>query len=81
MAKGLYIKVSNNRFGFDPALGCKIRFRKADGTWVDAAGYPYVKGKVVVCTPPTGLTGTVNLEMSALINGALRTSEYPFPLT
>ncbi len=80
-AKGLYIKVSNNRFAFDTAQACKVRFRKADGTWVDSAGYPYVKGKVVVCTPPTGLTGTVNLEMSALINGALRTSEYPFPLT
>ena len=81
VAKGLYMKVSNNRFEFDPARGCKVRFRKADNTYVDAAGYPYVKGKVVVCTPPAGLTGTVHLELTALINGALRTSEYPFPLT
>ena len=31
--------------------------------------------------PCHGLTGTVHMEMTALINGALRTSEYPFPLT
>jgi hypothetical protein len=31
--------------------------------------------------PPTGLTGVVHVEITALINGSLRTSEYPFPLT
>lgn len=79
--KGLVCKFSNRSFQFDPAAGCKIAFRKADNTMVDAAGYPYVKGRTVVCTPPAGLTGTVHVECSALINGALRTSEYPFPLT
>ncbi len=46
-------------------------------TFVNASGYPYMKGKIVVCTPPAGLTGTVYVEMAALVNGALRTTEYP----
>lgn len=79
--KGLYCRVSNSKFEFDPAKGCSVRFRKEDGSFVNAAGYPYVKGKIVVCTPPGGLTGTLYLEMTALINGSLRTSEYPFALT
>lgn len=79
--KGLFMRFSNSRFEFNPAAACKVRFRKADGTFVDAAGYPYVKGKTVVCLPPTGLTGVVHVEITALINGSLRTSEYPFPLT
>lgn len=79
--KGLYSRFSNNRFEFAPAKGCKMRFRKSDGSFVEAAGYPFVKGNTVVCTPPAGLTGTVYLEVTALINGALRTSEYSFPLT
>ena len=79
--KGLCCRFSNNRFEFDATRGCKMRFRKEDGTFVDAAGYPYIKGKTVVCTPPSGLTGTVHIECTALINGALRTSEYPFALT
>jgi len=78
---GLYCRLGNNRIRFDRAQGCKMRFRKADNTYVDAAGYPFVKGNTVVCTPPAGLTGTVYLECTALINGALRTAEYPFPLT
>ena len=81
VGKGLSTRFSNNKFEFLPASGCKIRFRKADNTFVDAAGYPYIKGKTVVCTPPAGLAGTVNVEITALINGSLRTSEYPFPLT
>jgi hypothetical protein len=79
--KGLFMRFSNNKFEFDPAAGCKARFRKSDNTFVEAAGYPYIKGKTVVCTPPAGLTGTVHVEVTALINGSLRTSEYPFPLT
>ncbi len=79
--KGLTCRFNNNRFEFDSTAGCKVAFRKADNTLVDAAGYPYVKGKTVVCLPPTGLTGTVDIEITALINGTLRTSEYPFPLT
>lgn len=79
--KGLTCRFSNRKFAFDPTGGCKARFRKADGTFVDAAGYPYIKGNTVVVTPPSGLTGTVHIEVTALINAALRTSEYPFPLT
>lgn len=81
VGKGLSTRFSNNKFEFLPANGCKMSFRKADNTKVDAAGYPYIKGKTVVCTPPAGLTGAVYLECTALINGSLRTSEYPFPLT
>lgn len=81
VAKGLTCRFSNNRFEFNTAQGCKIAFRKSDNTKVDAAGYPYIKGKTVVCLPPAGLTGTVYVEVTALINGTLRTSEYPFPLT
>lgn len=79
--KGLCMRFRNNKFDFNPTAACKVRFRKADGTFVDAAGYPYIKGKTVVCTPPSGLTGVVHVEITALINGSLRTSEYPFPLT
>lgn len=79
--KGLTCRFSNRKFEFSVADGCKMRFRKADNTFVDAAGYPFIKGTTVVCTPPTGLTGTVHIEATALINGSLRTSEYPFPLT
>lgn len=81
VGKGLTCRFSNSSFLFDPTQGCKMRFEKEDGTYVDAAGYPYIKGKTVVCTPPAGLTGTTMLECTALINGSLRTSEYPFPLT
>jgi hypothetical protein len=49
--KGLFMRFSNSRFEFNPAAACKVRFRKADGTFVDAAGYPYIKGKTVVCLP------------------------------
>jgi len=79
--KGLLTRFGNSKFEFDPAKLCKARFRKADNTYVDAAGYPYIKGNNVVITPPAGLTGAVYLEISALINGTLRTSEYPFALT
>ena len=79
--KGLFTRYQNRNFLFDIAQGCKARFRKADNTFADAAGYPFVKGNTVVITPPAGLTGTVYLEITALINGSLRTSEYPFPLT
>lgn len=81
VGKGLTTRFSNNKFEFLPASGCKMAFRKSDNTKVDAAGYPFIKGKTVVCTPPAGLTGTVYVECTALINGSLRTSEYPFPLT
>ncbi len=79
--KGLTCRFSNRKFEFDPGAGCKLRFRKADNTYVEAAGYPHIKGNTVVGLPPAGLTGTVYLECTALINGSLRTSEYPFPLT
>jgi hypothetical protein len=79
--KGLTSRFSNRKFEFNAAAGCKIRFRKSDNTYVDAAGYPFIKGSTVVSTPPSGLTGTVFIECTALINGTLRTSEYPFPLT
>lgn len=80
-AKGLTTRFSNRKFLFDTTRGCKIRFRKSDNTFVDATGYPYIKGNTVVCTPPTPLTGVVHAEATCLINGALRTSEYPFPLS
>jgi hypothetical protein len=79
--KGLTVRFSNRKFVFDVAGGCKMSFRKSDNTVVDASGYPFIKGTTVVCTPPTGLTGTVSLISCALINGTLRTAEYPFPLT
>jgi hypothetical protein len=79
--KGLYLRFGNSKFEFDTAKQCKVRFRKADNTYVDASGYPYIKGNTVVVTPPTGLTGAVYVEATAIINGALRTSEYPFALT
>lgn len=79
--KGLTVRFSNRKFEFATPTGCKMRFGKADNTIVDAAGYPFVKGNTVVCTPPAGLSGTVFLIGCALINGTLRTAEYPFPLT
>ncbi|HRQ83386.1 MAG TPA: hypothetical protein PKZ97_19900, partial [Azospirillaceae bacterium] len=68
--KGLVIRFGNKRFEFDPAQDCKIRFRKSDGTYADAASYPFIKGNTVVAMAPAGLTRTVHLEATALINQA-----------
>lgn len=80
--KGLTIVLGNRRAVFDTAnQSHRVRFQKADGTWVTAAGYPYIKGSTIVCLPPTGLTGQVTLELTLEINGSIRTGIYPFPLS
>lgn len=78
---GLTCRFANRTFKFDLTRGCKLRFQKSDGTWVDAASYPYIKGNTVVCIPPAGLTGAVSLEVHACIGEAMRSAVYPFPLT
>ncbi len=78
--KGLTLIMGNRRMKFDPAAGCKVRFRKSDGTYVDATNYPYAKGTTVVCTVPTGLTGSLEVEITIDINGGLRTGTYAFPI-
>ena len=79
--QGLTIILGNRRCHFDHTnANHRVRFQKADGTWVVAAGYPYFKGTTLVCLPPAGLTGEVLLELTMDINGTLRTAVYSFPL-
>ena len=78
--KGLTLIMGNRRMKFDPAAGSLVRFRKSDGTYVNASNYPYVKGTTVVCTVPTGLTGSLEIEITMEINGSLRTGTYPFAI-
>jgi len=79
--QGLTIILGNRRVNFDPANeNHRVRFQKADGTWVVAAGYPHFKGSTLVCLVPPGLTGEILLELTLNINGSLRTGMYAFPL-
>ncbi len=78
----LTIILGNRNGKFDPSqTGQRVRYRKADGTWVLAGGYPYIKGNTIVANVPAGLTGALELEITMELNGSLRTSTYAFPLT
>ena len=81
--KGLTLILGNRNATFTPASNTnhRVRFQKADGTWVVAATYPYIKGNTVVVLVPAGLTGMVNLEISIGIRGSVRTAIYPIPLS
>jgi hypothetical protein len=79
--KGLTLIMGNRRMKFDPGAGGLVRFRKSDGTYVNASNYPYIKGTTVVCTVPAGLTGSLEVEITIEINGGLRTGTYAFPIT
>lgn len=81
-SQGLTITMSNRHFKFDPNLpGHVVTFQTEDGTEVAATGYPFCKGVTIVCTVPPGLTGPLLMSISAEINGFLRRTTYPFPLT
>jgi hypothetical protein len=80
--EALTIILGNHNPKFDPTqTGQWVRFQKADGSYVMAAGYPYIKGNTIVCLVPATLTGTVELELTLELNGYLRTGRYAFPLT
>jgi hypothetical protein len=80
--QGLTIILGNRNPKFDPTqTGQWVRFQKSDGTYVTSSSYPYIKGNTIVCVPPTGLTGTVELEITLELNGMLRTGRYSFPLS
>ena len=80
-AKALTIILGNRSPQFDPGKsGQMVRFRKADGTFVNAASYPHIKGNTIVCMAPAGLTGPVELEITLELNGSLRTGRYAFLL-
>jgi hypothetical protein len=79
--KGLTLIMGNRRMKFDTAAGSRVRFQKTDGTYVDASNYPYVKGSTIVCTVPSGLTGSLEVEITMEINGSLRTGTYPFAIS
>ena len=79
--KGLTAVLANRKMKFVPGKeGHWMRFRKLDGTHVDATVYPYVKGSTIVCIVPMGLTGNIELEISLEINGSIRSAVYPFVL-
>jgi hypothetical protein len=77
----LTIHMGNKSFSFDTTAGSQVRFRKGDGSYVTATTYAYVKGRTVVVVVPSGLTGSIELEMTCLINRLSRTGTYPFPLS
>ena len=80
--KALTIVLGNRNPKFDPTqTGQWVRFQKADGTFVLASGYPYIKGNTIICQVPANVTGTVELELTLRLNGSLRTGCYAFPLT
>ncbi len=45
-----------------------------------ASTYGYIKGQLIVCTVPTGLTGAQELSVTGSVDGSLRTGIYPIPL-
>jgi hypothetical protein len=78
----LTIILANRGMKFDPNQTQNfVRYRKSDGTFVTAGGYPYYKGTTIVANVPTGLTGALELRVSCEINGSIREGIYPFPLT
>lgn len=80
--KGLTIILGNRNGKFDPTNpGHFVKFRKGDGTFVMAAGYPYIKGNTIVVTVPAGLVGPAELHLSMELNGSIREGIYPFQLT
>ena len=80
--QALTIILGNRNPEFDPTQTSQwVRFQKADGTYVMAASYPYIKGNTIVAMVPATLTGTVELEITLKLHGSLRTGRYAFPLT
>lgn len=80
--KGLTIILGNRNGKFDPTNPLHfVKFRKGDGTFVMAAGYPFIKGNTIVVTAPAGLVGPVELHLAMELNGSVREGIYPFPLT
>ena len=78
----LTIVLGNQKAKFDPnQSGNFVRYRKADGTFVLAGGYPYYKGRTIVANVPAGLTGSLELRIQLELNGSLREGIYAFPLT
>lgn len=78
----LTIILGNRKPEFDPKQsGQWVRFQLANGSYIVATSYPYIKGNTIICQVPATVTGTVELELTLKLNGSLRTGRYAFPLT
>ena len=81
--KSVLIELGNRkgRLEFDRTNGSKVQFRKADGTLVEASDYGEPGRTKITAQVPTGTTGALTVIVTMLLNGALRSGEYPTTLT
>ena len=78
-AKSVCIELGNKKGKreFDRLQGCKVEFRKADGTLVEATDYSVVGANKINAQVPAGTTGNITeTVVTMLINGALRSGSY-----
>lgn len=77
--KSVHIVLGNKkgRPQFNRSLGCKVRFRKADGTLVEATDYGAPGTTEIDAQVPAGTTGNITeVIVSCLINGTLQDGSY-----
>jgi lipoprotein-anchoring transpeptidase ErfK/SrfK len=82
-AKSVLIELGNRkgRLEFDRANGSKVQFRKADNSLIEASDYGEPGRTKITAQVPAGTTGPLTVVVTMMINGALRTGEYPETLT
>ena len=62
---------------FDRAKGCKVQFRKADNSLVEATDYSLSGNTKINAQVPTGTTGNITeVIVTMLVNGTLRAGSY-----
>ncbi len=78
-AKSVHIVLGNKkgRPQFNRILGCKVSFRKADGTLVQATDYGAPSTTEIDAQVPAGTTGNITeIIVRCLINGAMQDGSY-----
>ena len=83
--KSVLIELGNkkSKIEFDRTKGCKVQFRKADNSLVDATDYgPAGSTRFINAQVPAGTAGILGeVVVTMLINGTLRSGSYTTPLT
>ena len=80
--KSVLIELGNRKgvIEFKHANGSKVQFKKADGTLVEASDYGESRRTRITAQVPSGTTGVLSVVVTMMINGSLRTGEYPLQL-